>query len=289
MTKRLKTNIALICAACIVAGLLCGSAAPVSATEVTDGVAVGRESVPVYVDGILTTSCYMDEAREYMSVPDFCEALGMRCTAELPGDWTLSGDFGGVVVSVSADGKYMSANGRYFYLKNGAVTMEGECFLPVAELAKVINADVRWDMATGSIDIDTTNMGVLAGGDSFYEESDLKWLSQIISAESGNQTLEGMLGVGDVVMNRVASELFPDNVHDVVFDTRYGIQFSPVESGGIYNDPSDLAVIAAKICLEGYNVVGDSLYFVNPETGTTKWFRETRTFVVTIGDHEFYA
>ena len=81
----------------------------------------------------------------------------------------------------------------------------------------------------------------------------------------------------------------PDTVHDVIFDTRYGIQFSPVETGGIYAEPNEQSVIAAKLCLEGYNVAGDSLYFVNPETGSTAWFRETKTFVVTLGDHDFYA
>ena len=69
----------------------------------------------------------------------------------------------------------------------------------------------------------------------------------------------------------------------------YGVQFSPVETGGIYAEPNELSVIAAKLCLEGYNVAGDSLYFVNPATGSTSWFRETRTFVVTLGDHDFYA
>ena len=97
------------------------------------------------------------------------------------------------------------------------------------------------------------------------------------------------MGVGNVVINRVNDPSCPDTVHDVIFDTRYGIQFSPVETGGIYAEPNEQSVIAAKLCLEGYNVAGDSLYFVNPETGSTAWFRETKTFVVTLGDHDFYA
>ena len=98
-----------------------------------------------------------------------------------------------------------------------------------------------------------------------------------------------MLGVGDVVMNRVASAAFPNTVKEVIFDSRYGVQFSPVETGSIYSEPSEECVIAAKICLEGYDIVGGALYFVNPDIGVSGWFRQTRTYVTSIGDHDFYA
>ncbi|HBR07840.1 MAG TPA: copper amine oxidase, partial [Clostridiales bacterium] len=189
-----------------------------------------------------------------------------------------------------ADGaEYMTANGRYFYLPYGVQIIGGEYCLPAAEIAALVCAEVQWDAATGSIDIDTTHTGALAGGDEFYDETDLMWLARIISAESGNQSMEGMMGVGNVVLNRVADPSCPDTVYEVIFDTRYGVQFSPVETGSIYLEPNEQSVIAAKLCLEGYNVAGSSLYFVNPATGSTLWFRETRVFVVSIGDHDFYA
>ena len=49
------------------------------------------------------------------------------------------------------------------------------------------------------------------------------------------------------------------------------------------------AVIAAKLCLDGASVAGGSLYFVNPDIGVSSWFRLTRTYVTSIGDHDFYA
>jgi N-acetylmuramoyl-L-alanine amidase len=129
----------------------------------------------------------------------------------------------------------------------------------------------------------------LESAETYYDEDSLYWLSHIINAEAGNQSLEGMIGVGNVVLNRVKDPSCPDSVYGVIFDNRYGVQFSPTVNGTIYDDPNDMSVAAAKICLEGYKLVGDSLFFVNPEIGLSSWFVSTRTYVATIGDHAFYA
>ena len=125
--------------------------------------------------------------------------------------------------------------------------------------------------------------------DTFYNEQDVYWLSRIIYAESGNQPLAGQIGVGNVVLNRVDNSRFPDTVYEVIFDRTYGVQFSPVESGSIYAEPDEEAVVAAKLALEGYNTAGESLYFVNPDIGAGSWFASNLTYVTSIGDHDFYA
>jgi spore germination cell wall hydrolase CwlJ-like protein len=40
--------------------------------------------------------------------------------------------------------------------------------------------------------------------------------------------------------------------------------------------------------MDGYNTVGDSLYFVNPSYGSA-WFDSTLKFNLAIGDHNFYT
>ena len=92
-----------------------------------------------------------------------------------------------------------------------------------------------------------------------------------------------------MVLNRVSDERFPDSVYGVIFDQSYGVQFSPVETGGIYAEPDEEAVVAAKLALEGYNTAGESLYFVNPSIGAGSWFAANLTYVTSIGDHDFYA
>lgn len=288
MKTKVKRNIALLCAVCLLYALICGYTLPGAAGA--DAVPSGSlETTAVYVDGILTaSSCYLIEDTSYMPPAALFAALQLSFETTEDG-WILTGDAGAVTVRLSGDGQYLEANGRCLYLGAGPLDIDGVACLPVEPLAKVMGDVVRRDEGTGGVDIDTTHTAVLESGDSFYDAEDLKWLSRIISAESENQSLAGMIGVGNVVLNRVANASFPDTVQEVVFDTRYGIQFSPVETGAIYDEPSEQAVIAAKLCLDGASVAGDSLYFVNPETGSTAWFRETRTFVVTIEDHDFYA
>ena len=66
------------------------------------------------------------------------------------------------------------------------------------------------------------------------------------------------------------------------------MQFDPAASGSVYREPDALDVIAACLCLEGYNTVGESMYFVNASISDDSWFRSTKEFVVRIGDHDFY-
>ena len=75
----------------------------------------------------------------------------------------------------------------------------------------------------------------------------------------------------------------------MVFDDRCGVQFTPAATGTIYQEPSALAVVAAKIALEGVTVVEDSLYFVNASIADNGWFRRNCTYVTTLGRHTFYT
>ena len=236
--------------------------------------------VPLYVNGVLDSECLVIDGTARMS---------MGCFARLAG---LSFDghaIGGVIPELSENGDYAVVNGRYFYLPDGLYELGGELLWPLTALAKMFGCTVTWDEGSRSIDLDLTSVALLPSGDEYYNEQDVYWLSRIIFAESGNQPLAGQIAVGNVVLNRVSDSRFPDSVYEVIFDRRYGVQFSPVETGSIYSQPDDEAVAAAKLALEGYNTGGASLYFVNPDIGVSSWFNQTRTYVTSIGDHDFYA
>ena len=111
-------------------------------------------------------------------------------------------------------------------------------------------------------------------------------LSRIIYAESGNQSLDGKIAVGNVVLNRVASPRFPNTVYEVIFQRN---QFTPAMTGSINRTPSAESVIAAKLCLDGANTAGDALYFVNPNMSPYSWASRNRPYVATIGAHAFFA
>lgn len=124
--------------------------------------------------------------------------------------------------------------------------------------------------------------------DSAYNYEDLYWLSRIISAEAKGESFTGQIGVGTVVLNRVRSSQFPNTVKGVVFDKKYGTQFTPVANGSIYQAPTQSAIVAAKMCLDGYVLSNSVLYFFNPAISTSSWIPNNRKYAFRVGNHEFY-
>ena len=194
----------------------------------------------------------------------------------------------GLELKVPQDEKYIVANGRYLYL-NGTVRNEnGSLMLPVRPLAKAFGVTVDWDEEKDCVNISGTVDPILPDW-CFYNEDTLYWLSHIVYAEAGIEPLEGQIAVAEVVLNRVDKRCWPNTVYEVVFDTRAGVQFSPISNGTIYLEPSKEAVIAAKLALDGADVVGDSYFFLNPDIANSGWFDRNCEYVTTIGSHRFYT
>lgn len=178
---------------------------------------------------------------------------------------------------------YLEADGRRLTACQGILAQEGRVLVPVRVLAAAFGAQVAWDPAAGSISI--TSAAPASGG---YDFDALYWMSHIISAESRGEPLEGKIAVGNVVLNRVASPDFPDTVFEVIFDERWGGQFEPVRNGAVYQEPTEESILAAKLCLDGADAVGDCLYFLAPSLAQNFWTAENREYVTTIGCHDFY-
>ncbi len=130
--------------------------------------------------------------------------------------------------------------------------------------------------------------GYIESGDEFYDADILYWLSRIISAESRGEPLLGQIAVGNVVQNRVRSDEFPDTYRGVIFDRKWGVQLTPVANGTVYDAPAEISVLAAKICLEGYTVSDEVLYFYEPAASTSSRIGDNREFAFRIGCHVFF-
>lgn len=183
---------------------------------------------------------------------------------------------------------YINANGRMLYAKDGIKLINNTTYVPVRLVAKALGANVTWEPTTQKVWL-YKGSGTILSGDAYYHKEDLYWLSKIIYAECRGEPLNGKIAVGNVVLNRVESPDFPNSVRDVVFDQKFGIQFTPVENGSIYDEPDDESIIAAKLCLDGASVVGNSIYFLNPVKASNFWTVNHCTYVATIGRHQFYA
>ena len=122
-----------------------------------------------------------------------------------------------------------------------------------------------------------------------YTATDLYWMSRIIHAEAEAEPYTGKVAVGNVIINRVKSSLFPNTIKGVIFEYYKGIpQFSPVADGTIYNTPNADSIKAAKAAMSGTSVVGSATYFFNPDKSEGTWIVENKTLVKRIGDHVFY-
>jgi N-acetylmuramoyl-L-alanine amidase len=183
---------------------------------------------------------------------------------------------------------YLEANGRNLYIANGVKLANGSTMVPIRVLAKATGASVSWDNATGTVLLQRGS-GTILSGESFYDSTSLYWLSRIIYAESSGEPLKGKIAVGNVILNRVKSPDFPNSIYDVIFDAKFGIQFEPVRNGTINNTPNEESILAAKLCLDGASVVGNSIYFLNPNKSTSLWAAKYCVYTATIGKHQFYA
>ena len=188
---------------------------------------------------------------------------------------------------VAGDGCYVTyANGRALFNTTPNVIMsDGKLYIPATVFAKAVGMSV--DHSGSKISINGSYKP-LVSGDKFYNSDEVFWLARIIHAESEGEPLLGKIAVGNVVLNRVKSAYYPNTIYGVIFDRKYGVQFSPILDGTIYNTPGYNSVLAAKICLEGYDVVGGAFFFLNTKLATSSWIPKNRDYAFTIGNHDFY-
>ena len=193
-------------------------------------------------------------------------------------------------IVLKKNSKTAVVNGKNVTMDAAAVIKADRFYVPVRFVAENLNTEVSWDASTYTVHITAPGVTVPSSliGDRGYSDTDLYWLSRIVNAESQGESMIGKIAVANVVLNRVNSSLYPDTIYDVVFDTKYGVQFSPILNGTIYNTPLGDSIIAAKRALRGENHAGESLYFLNPRIATSFWIVNNRTFYKSIGNHDFY-
>ncbi len=293
MSRKFKALCALICTAVLML-TMCLSAAGVflEGANIQNLSRESFESVPIYLNGEYMGEALKTRGTSYVPIDDFCEKmLGRDCSLRWSSnDATLSVSSGEELLSMNLAEHYLLVNERCLYLHGGVYNIDGDVYAPIRPLAKAFAASLSWHVENGEplIALSHETGDMIVHGDDFYNAEDLYWLSRVIYAESGNQPMAGMIGVGNVVLNRAHSDngAFPDSVYGVIFQPG---QFSVVDNGSIYSQPAPHCILAAKLCLEGCNTVGDSLFFLNPSISSSAWFDTYRVFRLSIGEHYFYA
>lgn len=179
---------------------------------------------------------------------------------------------------------YMTANGRSLDCRYGVFVEDGRMYVPLRSLGTAFGFETFWDQAAYTARM-TRYREAIEG----YDSDSLYWLSRIIHAEARGESMSGKIAVGSVVMNRVKSPDFPNTIYGVIFDRNGGVQFTPVANGEIYKSPDKDSIEAAKKCLDGVRTHSDILFFINVSIADSFWITQNRRYVMTIGNHDFYA
>lgn len=94
---------------------------------------------------------------------------------------------------------------------------------------------------------------------------DFDALARLVTSEADCQTHEVKVAVAAVVLNRVQSPLFPNNIWDVVYDRSGGkVQFEPVLNGWINRPASPAAIRAARDAINGWDPSYGATFFFEP-------------------------
>lgn len=256
-------------------------ALPLLALALTVPAQAARRSVAVQVDGqLLATSAYVDSGVTYAPMRAVLSSLGTDWSVWWDGEQGLAAARSGRS-SIQADPaeNALSVNGSTY---PGQVRVEqGVTYVPLRVLCQALGCGVEWDPYLDGAAVTTPQADV--------DAADLYWLSRIIYAESGAEPMAGQIAVGNVVLNRVASQAYPNTIREVIFDKKDAVQFEPVANGRIFLPPAQESVEAARRALAGENTVGQATHFYAPALSAGAWINANCTYQMSIGCHRFYV
>lgn len=269
-----RVSTALCCAAL----LFCTYTLPAAATEPEEPLAAVPE---IYVnEDRISDAAALYDGILYVNMTDVAAALRPESGSEWAVDRMRVYDEG-LEFTAAPDDLYVIVNGRYLYVPSG-VKMDdsGMILIPASTMALAMNAVLTRSEEDGSLSFTDSEIVFLEPADSFYDPAEVDLLARVIYNESGNQCLKGQIAVGNVLLNRVASPLFPATLAEVIAQPG---QF-PNSTG---KTPDAESIIAAKLCLEGASVVPDAYWF--NVAGLSSWASQNKTLITTIEDHSFFG
>lgn len=94
-------------------------------------------------------------------------------------------------------------------------------------------------------------------------EEELELLAHLIFAEAGSDWCEDKMlyYVGSVVLNRMASEYYPDTMYEVIYQTKPSVQYACILDGNIEKEPNDRAYEIAEDLLRNGSMLPENVIF----------------------------
>lgn len=263
--------------------------AGIALTSAQSVMAAGGENYSVILDGqAYDGRAFTEDGIAYVSLREFACTVDNSVVSWDDSTKTTTVKTDSLELSATAGEYYIDANGRILWCQKGVFIRDGVLYVPLRQAAQAFGFEAYYNAAEHSTSL-TRTRGSIVSGDEFYDENELYWLSQIIHAESQGEPFLGKIAVGSVILNRVDSLEFPDTIYDVIFDDENGVQFTPTANGEINKPAGEESIMAAKICLEDTRLSEEILYFLNESIATNFWIVQNCRYVLTIGNHDFYA
>lgn len=116
-----------------------------------------------------------------------------------------------------------------------------------------------------------------------YSQNDINLMANAVHGEARGEPYEGQVAVASVILNRVKSSTFPNNISGVIFEPR---AFTAVADGQIWLTPNETAKKAVIDAMNGWDPSGNATYYFNPDTATSAWIW-SRPQIKRIGKHIF--
>lgn len=117
-------------------------------------------------------------------------------------------------------------------------------------------------------------------------DEDIYLIASEVTCEAKGEPYDAMVGVANVIINRIVSDDFPDNAYDVIYEEG---QFPPAYTGVLdevlQNGPSETCYQATLDALYGNSVAGNYLYFNMTSGVSLSNVKES----MTIGGTTFYT
>ena len=118
-----------------------------------------------------------------------------------------------------------------------------------------------------------------------FSYDDAQLLMRIAQAEAGNQGIKGMELVMAVVLNRTASEEFPDSIEEVIFQEK---QFQPVTDGRFDTVTISTEAHLALAYIEAGAALDEDIVAFEI-TSNKRSLEAYFDYAYTVGGHDFYV
>ncbi|WLR52926.1 cell wall hydrolase [Bacillus tianshenii] len=116
------------------------------------------------------------------------------------------------------------------------------------------------------------------------EANEIDLLARMVHGEARGESFKGKVAVASVVLNRVASEDFPNTVKGVLYEP---YAFTAIADGQFYAaNPTPSEYKAVYKAIQGWDPSHGSLFYFNPAKAESDWMY-TRQTVTRIGGHIF--